>query len=83
MNKETQSRIITEVYSVANPMMVDDETDPFIRVVKDEEHGHYTVITNGVARHTPCSPEDVIRALSHYLQSEISARIKAENAATR
>lgn len=49
--------------------MLDDEETPFVQVVKDDD-GVYHVLQNGELRHTPCSAEDVIRALSHYLQAE-------------
>jgi len=39
--------------------------------VHKRDDGMYEVLENGVVRHSPCSAEDVIRALSHYLQSVV------------
>ena len=37
--------------------------------VRKRDDGVYEVLQAGVVRHTPCSAEDAIRALSHYMQS--------------
>jgi len=38
--------------------------------------GSYDVSNAGVVRHTPCSAEDAMRALGHYLHSEAYQLIK-------
>lgn len=64
-----------QVISEVLDSMLDDEAVPFVQVVKDDD-GVYHVFQNGELRHTPCSAEDVIRALSHYLQTEHLSAIK-------
>lgn len=39
--------------------------------VHKRDDGTYEVRSRSQVRHAPCSAEDVIRALSHYLQSAI------------
>jgi hypothetical protein len=40
-------------------------------VVTKDEKGVYTVTTDGVVRHTPCSAEDVMRAMANYLHNAL------------
>ena len=49
--------------------------------VQKRDDGMYEVLESGVVRHSPCSAEDVIRALSHYLQSVVfeNERLKGYN----
>jgi hypothetical protein len=42
--------------------------------------GTYDVRCNNVTRHTPCSAEDAMRALGHYLASESYQLAKLRNA---
>jgi hypothetical protein len=37
--------------------------------VRKRDDGTYEVWEGGTLRHSPCSAEDAIRALSHYMQS--------------
>ena len=48
--------------------IVDSDDLDFIRVLKDK-NGAYHVEAEGFRRHSPCSAEDVIRAMAHYCQN--------------
>lgn len=41
----------------------------FGQVTVLRQDAEYSVLVNGELKHPHCSPEDVIRALGHYLQS--------------
>lgn len=49
--------------------------------VRQRDDGTYEVWAKGEARHHPCTAEDVIRALSHYMQSLVfeNERLKGYN----
>ena len=49
--------------------------------VQKRDDGMYEVVERGVIRHSPCSAEDVIRALAHYMQTLVfeNERFKGYN----
>jgi hypothetical protein len=79
--EEATLRVLTatlEASTFGPPESVEEDVDEEVLVEVDArvgaitvtKKGHrYTVANNGVARHVSGNPEDIIRALGHYLQS--------------